>query len=111
MAVLLKGPPELVEQRGPGRSSARSERIDGVDVLSPWAIGGARVLREPPGEALLTLQVRKPLREIFDETTPAVERTLERDVPPAMQRRADRPGAADARDQRRRRSTRSTRAS
>lgn len=83
MAILLKGPPELVEQRGPEIVRAL-ERIDGVDVLSPWAPGGARVLREPRGEAQLSLQVRKPLREIFDDTTPAVERTLDRVVPPQM---------------------------
>ena len=31
-------------------------------MLSPWAIGGARVLREPPGQALLTLQVQQAVR-------------------------------------------------
>ena len=60
------------------------ERIDGVEVLSPWAIGGARVLREPPGQALLTLQVRKPFEQISDETTPAVERVLKRNVQPPL---------------------------
>lgn len=83
MAILLKGSPDLVEQHGPDIVRAL-ERIDRVDVLSPWAPGGARVLREPPGEAQLSLQVRRPLREIFDETTPAVERTLDRVVPPGM---------------------------
>ncbi len=83
MAILLKGPPALLEQQGPDIVRAL-ERIDGVDVLSPWAIGGARVLREPPGEALLLVQARKSLREIFDDTTPAVQRTLDRVVPPPM---------------------------
>ena len=65
MAILLKGPPALVEQRGP-ELVQRLERIEGVQVLSPWAIGGARVLREPPGQALLTLQVRRPFEKISD---------------------------------------------
>jgi RND superfamily putative drug exporter len=84
MAILLKGPPELVEERGP-ELVQRLERIEGVQVLSPWAIGGARVLREPPGEALLTLQVQKPFEEISDETTPAVQETLDRFVQPPME--------------------------
>jgi putative drug exporter of the RND superfamily len=79
MAILLKGPPEQVEQRGPELVRAL-ERLDGVEVLSPWAIGGARVLREPPGQALLTLQVRKPFEQISDQTTPQVERVLNRYV-------------------------------
>jgi RND superfamily putative drug exporter len=83
MAILLIGPPALVEQRGP-ELVQRLERIDGVQVLSPWAIGGARVLREPPGQALLTLQVRRPFEKISDETTPAVQQTLDRFVQPPM---------------------------
>lgn len=83
MAVLLKGPPALVEARGPAIVRAL-ERIDGVEVLSPWAPGGARVLREPDGQALLTIQVRRPFQRIVDETTPAVRRTLARTVPPRM---------------------------
>lgn len=77
MAVLLDGRPALVEREGP-RLVRQLERIDGVEVLSPWAQGGDRVLREEPGQALLSLQVRKPFQEISDETTPAVERVLAR---------------------------------
>jgi RND superfamily putative drug exporter len=83
MAVLLEGPPAEVERRGP-ELVQRLERIDGVDVLSPWAIGGARVLREPPGEALLTLQVKKPFEQISDETTPAVQKVLKDYVNPPL---------------------------
>src|SRR6058998_2877567 len=83
MAILLKGPPRLVEEQGP-EIVRQLQRIDGVDVLSPWAIGGARTLREPPGQALLTLQVRKPFEQISDETTPAVEDVLARDVKPPV---------------------------
>jgi RND superfamily putative drug exporter len=53
-----------------------------VDVLSPFAIGGDRRLREPPGQALLTLQVNRPAEEISDETIPAVEKELDRVRPP-----------------------------
>jgi RND superfamily putative drug exporter len=77
MAVLVKGRPALVERVGP-RLVDELERLEGVEVLSPWAQGGARVLREDPGEALLSLQVRRPFREISDETTPAVEDVLAR---------------------------------
>jgi len=63
MAILLKGPPQQVEQQGPPLVQ-RLERIKGVQVLSPWAIGGARVLKEPPGQALLTLQVQLALAVI-----------------------------------------------
>jgi uncharacterized membrane protein YdfJ with MMPL/SSD domain len=40
MAILLKGPPAIVEQRGP-EIVRRLERIKGVQVLSPWAIGAS----------------------------------------------------------------------
>src|SRR5919109_3312319 len=83
MAILLKGPPGLVDRQGP-EIVQRLERIDGVQVLSPYAIGGARTLREPPGQALLTLQVRKPFEQISDETTPAVERVLADNVKPPL---------------------------
>jgi putative drug exporter of the RND superfamily len=83
MAILLQGPPEEVERRGP-ELVRRLERIDGVQVLSPWAIGGARVLREPPGQALLTLQVTKPFEQISDETTPEVQKVLNDYVQPPM---------------------------
>src|SRR6188474_3064842 len=83
MAILLKGPPGEVERKGP-ELVRHLERIDGVQVLSPWAIGGARVLREPPGEALLTLQVKRPFEEISDETTPDVQKVLGDFVQPPM---------------------------
>jgi RND superfamily putative drug exporter len=83
MAILLEGPPKDVERRGP-ELVQRLERIKGVDVLSPWAIGGARVLREPAGEALLTLQVKRPFEQISDETTPEVQRVLKDFVKPPM---------------------------
>ena len=83
MAILLKGPPKLVEEQGP-ELVERLERIDGVQVLSPWAVGGARVLREPPGQALLTLQVAKPFEQVSDETTPAVQSVLDDFVQPPL---------------------------
>jgi RND superfamily putative drug exporter len=83
MAILLKGPPQLVEERGP-QLVQDLQRIDGVQVLSPWAIGGARVLTEPSGQALLTLQVKKPFEQISDQTTPAVQDILKRDVRPPL---------------------------
>jgi RND superfamily putative drug exporter len=83
MAILLKGPPATVEREGP-LLVKRLERIEGVQVLSPWAIGGARVLREPSGQALLTLQVRKPFQEISDKTTPAVQSVLSSSVKPPL---------------------------
>ena len=79
IAVLLKGPPRTLERRGP-RIVRRLESIDGVSVLSPWGIGGARTLREPRGQAMLTLQVARPFQQISSRTTPAVERELQRSV-------------------------------
>ena len=79
IAVLLKGPPALVERRGP-RIVRELQELKGVEVLSPWAIGGARVLREPPGEAMLALQVSRPFDEVSQDTTPAVERVLAREA-------------------------------
>ena len=55
----------------------RLQRIDGVTVLSPWGTGGSRTLREPRGQALLTLQVAAPFQRIVDEVTPQVEATLD----------------------------------
>lgn len=77
LAVLLVGPRQVVEREGPG-IVRQLGRIDGVEVLSPWDRNGRRILSEQPGQALLTLQVRKSLRQIFDETTPAVEHVLAR---------------------------------
>ncbi|HEU4703644.1 MAG TPA: MMPL family transporter, partial [Conexibacter sp.] len=77
LAVLLQGPRATVERQGP-EIVRQLGRIDGVEVLSPWDARGRRILGEQPGQALLTLQVHKSLREIFDETTPAVERLLAR---------------------------------
>ena len=84
MAVLLKAP--VSRQRAlerEGRALARRlERIPDVTVLSPFAIGGDARLAEPPGQALLTLQVDRPAEEISNETIPAVERELDRVRPP-----------------------------
>jgi RND superfamily putative drug exporter len=83
MAVLLTGRPAVVEREGP-EIVRELQRIEGVEVFSPWAQGGRRVLRERPGQALLTIQVRRDFREIFEETTPAVERVLERHEGPGL---------------------------
>ena len=77
MAILLEGPPKVVESRGPA-VVRELQKIEGVQVLSPWAIGGARVLKEPGGQAMLALQVRKPFQQISEETVPAVQRVLDR---------------------------------
>jgi RND superfamily putative drug exporter len=79
IVLLLKGPPAELERQGPA-IVRQLERIPAVDVLSPWAAGGQRVLLEPRGEALLTVQVRRPFQEISKTTTPAVERVLARTV-------------------------------
>ncbi len=79
MAVLLEGPADLVERRGPVIVRELQE-IEGVEVLSPWAIGGSRVLREPPGQAMLALQVARPFDEISAQTTPAVQKVLAREA-------------------------------
>jgi RND superfamily putative drug exporter len=77
LAVLLIGRQDTVDSTGP-QIVEQLDRIDGVEVLSPWDRNGRRILTEQRGQALLTLQVSKSLREIFDETTPAVERVLAR---------------------------------
>jgi uncharacterized membrane protein YdfJ with MMPL/SSD domain len=66
MAILLEAPEgrgDLIRQEGP-KVVRRLERIPDVDVLSPFAAGGDRRLREPPNQVLLTLQVRRPNEEI-----------------------------------------------
>jgi RND superfamily putative drug exporter len=75
LAVLLIGRQQTVDAVGP-QIVAQLDRVDGVEVLSPYDRNGSRILTEQRGQALLTLQVSKPLREIFAETTPAVERVL-----------------------------------
>ena len=75
LAVLLIGRQQTVDAVGP-RIVDQLDRVDGVEVLSPYDRNGRRILTEQRGQALLTLQVSKSLREIFDETTPAVERVL-----------------------------------
>ena len=94
MAVLLRdtgGDTRRVDREGP-RIVRRLERIPGVRVLNPWGIGGTRTLREPPGQALLALQVLRPFEKISNETTPAVRRTLDRSVRSPL--RADLVGSA-----------------
>jgi putative drug exporter of the RND superfamily len=84
LAVLLKAPAggERVLRAEAEQLIARLERIDGVAVLSPFAIGGDRALREPPGQALLTLQVSKSEEEVSNETVPAVQDALRQVKPP-----------------------------
>lgn len=83
LAVLLTGRPAVVEREGP-QIVRELQRVEGVEVFSPWAQGGRRVLRESAGQALLTIQVRRGFREIFEETTPAVERVLQRHEGPGL---------------------------
>ena len=84
MAILLKAPPsrERALEREGRVLVQRLEQLPGVDVLSPFAIGGDPRLREPPGQALLTLQVNRPAEEISDKTIPAVQQALDRVRPP-----------------------------
>jgi RND superfamily putative drug exporter len=86
MAVLLKTPPgdELALRVEAERLIARLERIEGVQVLSPYAIGGDPVLREPPNQALLTLQVSRTEEQISNETVPAVEAAIAKVKPPVQ---------------------------
>jgi RND superfamily putative drug exporter len=84
LAVLLKAP--TADQRTlkgeAERVISRLERIDGVQVLSPYAIGGSRALREPPNQALLTLQVSKSEEQVSKTTLPAVQNALKQVRPP-----------------------------
>jgi RND superfamily putative drug exporter len=84
LAVLLKGPvgDEPTLRREANRLIARLERIEGVQVLSPYAIGGDRALREPPNQALLTLQVSRSEEEVSNDTLPAVEDAINKVQPP-----------------------------
>ncbi len=79
MAILLKAPAsqERALEREARLLVRRLERIPDVAVLSPFAVGGDPRLAEPPGQALLTLQVNRPAEQISDETIPAVERELD----------------------------------
>ena len=84
LAVLLKAPrgdePALRAQAE--RLIGRLERIDGVQVLSPYAIGGDPALRRPPNQALLTLQVSKSEEDVSKHTLPAVQAALDQLKPP-----------------------------
>jgi putative drug exporter of the RND superfamily len=77
-AALLIGPRATIEREGPA-IVRQLGRIRDVEVLSPWDRTGRRVMRDKPGQALLTVQVRnESFRHISDTTTPAVERVLDR---------------------------------
>lgn len=84
LAILLKAPPNRPRllQAEADRLITRLERIQGVQVLSPFAIGGDRVLREPPGQALLTLQVSRSEEQVSNHTLPAVQQALKEVRPP-----------------------------
>lgn len=86
LAVLLKAPTgdQRTLKAEAERVISRLERIDGVQVLSPYAIGGSRALREPPNQALLTLQVSKSEEDVSKQTLPAVETALEQVRPPVQ---------------------------
>jgi RND superfamily putative drug exporter len=84
LAVLVKGPAgdERTLRSEAERLIGRLERIEGVQVLSPYAIGGSRALREPPNQALLTLQVSRSEEDVSNKTLPAVEDALGQVRPP-----------------------------
>jgi RND superfamily putative drug exporter len=84
LAVLLKGPPgqEPLLRSESEALVTRLERVDGVQVLSPFAIGGDPALREPPGQALLTLQVPGSEEQISNKTIGDVQRELDKVKPP-----------------------------
>lgn len=84
MAVVVKGPKDVLDREGP-RLVRRLQRIEAVQVLSPWDASGDRTLRSPPNQALLTLQVGKPFEQVSDKTTPAVQRELARTIRPPLQ--------------------------
>ena len=90
MAILLEGPPKVVESRGPV-VVRELQKIEGVQVLSPWAIGGARVLQGAarPGAARApgpqAVRSRSPT-----ETIPAVQRVLDREETGGAESRDDR---------------------
>jgi RND superfamily putative drug exporter len=84
LAVLLKAPTggQRRVRAEAERLITRLERIDAVQVLSPYAIGGDRALREPPNQALLTLQVSRSEEDVSKHTLPAVESALHQVRPP-----------------------------
>ena len=84
LAVLLKAPDGDQRQlrAEAERLIRRLERIEGVQVLSPYAIGGDRALREPPNQALLTLQVSRSEQDVSKHTLPDVEDALDEVNPP-----------------------------
>ncbi|MEX0993093.1 MAG: MMPL family transporter [Solirubrobacterales bacterium] len=84
LAILLKAPPDQTKalDREGRLLTDRLQRIEGVHVLSPFAIGGDPILKQPPGQVLLTLQVNRPKEEISNETFPAVEKELDKLQPP-----------------------------
>jgi RND superfamily putative drug exporter len=84
LAILLKAPPgqEANLKAQTEALAARLDRVPHVSVLSPFAIGGDRVLSQPPGQALLTLQVDRPEEEISNDTIPAVQKQIDQVKPP-----------------------------
>ncbi len=84
MAILLKGPKDVLDREGP-RLVRRLQRIDAVQVLSPWDVTGERTLRTSSSDqALLAVRVSKPFKQISDETTPAIQREIARTVKPPL---------------------------
>lgn len=84
MAVLLKGPPRVLDRRGPGLVR-ELEGIAGVQVLSPWAPGGRQTVDGRRDRALLLIQVSKPFQRISDETVPQVRALLADRVEPPLE--------------------------
>lgn len=79
MAIVLKGPTKEINSEGP-KLVKKLEEIDGVTILSPWDVSSQSTLRQPAGQALLTIQVSKPFEQISDETAPAVQKVLQEEI-------------------------------
>jgi len=84
LAILLKAPPKEKEQLyGQGKLLVdRLQKIEGVQVLSPFAVGGDPILKEPPGQILLTLEVDRTAEDASKKTFPDVEKELDKLEPP-----------------------------
>jgi RND superfamily putative drug exporter len=81
--ILLEGPRQGIDRQGP--RLVRSLRQDpAATTISPWDRGAVAGLRPGPGRALILLDYDVGLQEAIRQTTPSLERLLEKQVAPPV---------------------------
>ncbi len=81
--MLLKGNQKSIDRFGP-RAAKRLDKVKSVSVLSPWSPNAPDLLRPKKSQALLVLQVSRPIEAAGSETLPAIRKELDKALPQSV---------------------------